>query len=266
MSKKVVRLTESQLRLMINNVIKEQTAPSNGQTTNPSAPKDNKKYYTMAPLKMTKNDYVVKEILENLSKNIFIFVSKLNPTQLITVDRRGLEQYKYNRNMASDDRFTSKYDADNYQRKWEDVKSGLSFTVNYILDDTYQRGGRSFSVELYEGSIEAALQKLNKNQGVVSKFEIFDDNTNDIVQLSLLFLRLYYNMGQNIKAAYDLISRAQPNILNKLRESLMLYARQQKVKEQQDEIYNYVRELDSITGQQQPSQSQPQQKGQQPQK
>ena len=261
MSKKVVRLTESQLRLMINKVIQEQTTPSNGQTTNPSAQKDNKKYYSMAPLKITKNDYVVKEILENLSKNITIFVSKLNPTQIITVDREGLNRYKYNRNMASDDRFTSKYDADNYQRKWDDVKSGLSFTVNYTEDSTFQRGERSFFVELYEDSIETALQKLNKNQGVVAKFEISTDNTKDINKLSMLFLRLYYGMGENIKAAYDLISRAQPNILNNLRQSLMAYAREQKVKEQQDEIYNYVRELDSITGKQQPNQQ-----GQQPQK
>jgi hypothetical protein len=261
MSKKVVRLTESQLRLMINKVIQEQTAPSNGQTTNQPAPKDNTKHYSIAPLKMTKNDYIVKEILENISKKIFIFVSKLNPTQIITVNGDGLKPYKYNRNMAGDDRFTSKYDADHYQRKWDDVKSGLSFTVNYIQDSTFQRGERSFFVELYEDSIETALQKLNKNQGVISKFEISNDNTSDIDKLSRLFLRLYYGMGQNIKAAYDLISRAQPNILNNLRESLMSYAREQKVKEQQNEIYNYVRELDSITGKQQPNQQ-----GQQPQK
>lgn len=251
MSKKVVRLTESQLRLMINNVVKEQTLPSNGQTTNPSVPKDNRKYYPMAPLKITKNDYIVKEILENLSKNIFTFVSKLNPTQIITVEKPGLKPYKYNTNMAGENRFTDKYTADNYQRKLEDVKSGLSFTVNYIQDDRFQRGDRTFSVQLFEESIETALQKLNKNQGVVYKFEIFNDNTMDIIRLSMMFLRLYYNVGQDVKVAYDLISRAQPNILNNLKESLMGYTRDLPTKEEQEGIYKIVRELNSITGQSQ---------------
>ena len=94
MSKKVVRLTESQLRLMINKVIKEQADPTNNQPV----PSDNKKRYLPAPLKMTKNDFIVKEILENISKNIFVFVSKLNPTQIIRVANNGFQQYKYNIN------------------------------------------------------------------------------------------------------------------------------------------------------------------------
>jgi hypothetical protein len=256
MSKKVVRLTESQLRLMINKVIKEQTAPTNNQPS----PSDNKKRYFPAPLKMTKNDFIVKEILENISKNIFIFVSKLNPTQIISIQNNGFQSYKYNVDTERMN-FDNKYQADTYKRSTFDVKSSLYFKVHYVLDGTVQRGDRTFNVELYENTIESALQKLNKNEGVVHKFEVFYDNANDITSTGKLYNELYYMMGKNAKATYDLLSRAQPNILTPLRSSLMTYARDEKTKEGQDMVYAMIRELDSVTGQQQqPQQQQQQQK------
>jgi hypothetical protein len=257
MSKKVVRLTESQLRLMINKVIKEQTAPTNNQPS----PSDNKKRYFPAPLKMTKNDFIVKEILENISKNIFIFVSKLNPTQIIRVQRNGFQPREYNFDSERMN-FDNKYQADTYKRSTFDVKSYLYFTVYYVLDGTVQRGDRSFNVELYENTIESTLQKLNKNEGVIHKFEVFNDATDNITSTGRLYHELYYIMGKNAKATYDLLSRAQPNILTPLRSSLMTYARDEKTKVGQDMVYAMIRELDSVTGQQQP---QPQQQQQQPQ-
>lgn len=254
MSKKVVRLTESQLRLMINNVIKEQATPS-------SSPTIKQGKYLPSPLKMTNNDYIVKEILENLSNNVLVFNSKVQPTKIVTITEK-LRPVRGSNNINS---FEDKYTADHYQRQDSDVQSVMRVEFKFISDSLYQGGDITCSIELYENSIQTALEKLNKNQGVVRKIDVIGNNTNESTPLSIVFLQMYYNMGQNIKAAYDLISRAQPNILNNLRESLMRYAREQKVKESQDEIYNYVRELDSVTGKQQP-QGQPQQKGQQPQK
>lgn len=248
MSKKVVRLTESQLRLMINNVIKEQTAPSNGQNSG-------KKTYSPSPLKMTKNDYIVKEILENLSNNILIFNSKIQPTQIVTITEKLRPVKGSHVDSAS---FEDKYSADHYQRGDADVKGIMRVDFRFIADSTYQGGSISCHIELYEDSIQTALEKLNKNQGVVRKIDTIGNNTNESTPLSNVFLQMYYNMGENVKAAYNLISRAQPNILNNLRESLMRYAREQKDKQQQEEIYNYVRELDSITGKQKPQGQQPQ--------
>ena len=66
MSKKVVRLTESQLRLMINKVIKEQKAPVSSPTTAQTNPNDKQK------------------VIEALSKmNTPAYVSKFHPGYII---------------------------------------------------------------------------------------------------------------------------------------------------------------------------------------
>ena len=75
MSKKVVRLTESQLRLMISNVIKEQKAPISKPTTAQTNPNDKQK------------------VIEALSKmNTPAYVSKFHPGYII-VPHNDLQFY-----------------------------------------------------------------------------------------------------------------------------------------------------------------------------
>lgn len=84
MSKKVVRLTESQLRLMINKVIQEQKTP--GKPAAPAKP-------AAAPQQQG-NDQFAPLLLEALtygSKGIFTYISKYKPDCIATFSNKGQE-------------------------------------------------------------------------------------------------------------------------------------------------------------------------------
>jgi hypothetical protein len=132
-----------------------------------------------------------------------------------------------------------------------DVLSEMNVDFQFIKDSPRVGGDIQSFIELYEDSIESALEKLNKNQGVVHKLEAVANNTNISMPLADAFMSLYYEMGQNVKAAYDLMASAQPNILNNLRQSLYESVKLLPNKEMQEERNKIIQELNSVTGQQQ---------------
>jgi hypothetical protein len=228
-------------------VISEQVTPpvQTGAAETAPAKTGNTVTYSPPPLKMTNNDVIVKEILENLSKGIQIFASKLHPGKIVVVKktlspRRGVRTA-----------FEDKYTALNYKRGMMDVLSDMKVDFQFIKDSPRIGGEIMSLIELYEDSIESALEKLNKNQGVVHKLEAVANNTNISMPLADAFMSLYYEMGQNVKATYDLMASAQPNILNNLRQSLYESVKSQPNKEMQEERNKIIQELNSVTGQQQ---------------
>jgi hypothetical protein len=228
-------------------VISEQATPpvQTGATKTAPAKTGNTVTYSPPPLKMTNNDFIVKEILENLSKGIQVFASKLHPGKIVEVKRmlsprRGVRAG-----------FEDKYTALNYKRGMMDVLSDMIVNFQFLQDKPRTGGSISGLIELYEDSIESALGKLNKNQGVVHKLEAIDNNTGELRTLADTFLSLYYEMGQNVKAAYDVMASAQPNILNNLRQSLYESVKLLPNKEMQEERNKIIQELNSVTGQQQ---------------
>ena len=86
MSKKVVRLTESQLRLMINKVIKEQTAPAAKPTSNPVAPQQGQQT----------DPNVKQSAIEALTKmNVPAYISKYNPGYIMYCDTTSTKNPEY---------------------------------------------------------------------------------------------------------------------------------------------------------------------------
>ena len=85
MSKKVVRLTESQLRLMINKVINEQKTPAKpaAAPAKPAADPQQQSNNKFAPLLL--------EALTYGSKGIFTYISKYKPDCIATFSRNGME-------------------------------------------------------------------------------------------------------------------------------------------------------------------------------
>ena len=86
MSKKVVRLTESQLRLMINKVIKEQTSPAAKPTSNPVAPQQGQQT----------DPNVKQSAIEALTKmNVPAYISKYNPGYIMYCDTTSTKNPEY---------------------------------------------------------------------------------------------------------------------------------------------------------------------------
>ena len=221
MSKKVVRLTESQLRLMINKVISEQKVPAVPQKNqNPNVP---------VTQKLKREDFILKEMLENLSKGVYVYVSKMEPTKIIIVNREGVREYGGSVS--------------------GDVGSTIDYQTYTILDNIKQRGLLQVKMALSVRTINEALSSLNKNVSVV-KFANTDDSLTVIIDLSDVFMELTHGQESRFEFAINLLKMAQPNIVPKLITSLETMAKMERVPDMNKQYYSILEKVIKLTGQQ----------------
>lgn len=221
MSKKVVRLTESQLRLMISKVISEQKVPV--------VPQKNQKTSVSAIQKLKREDLILKEMLENLSKGMYVYVSKMEPTKIVVIDREGLKEYNGTVN--------------------GDIMSTISYQTYTILDNIKQRGSLQVKMALSVRTINEALSSLNNNVSVV-KFVNTNDSLSGIVDLSDVFMQLTSGDESRFEFTINLLKMAQPNIVPKLITSLETLAKMERVPDMNKQYYSILEKVIKLTGQQ----------------
>lgn len=221
MSKKVVRLTESQLRLMISKVISEQKVPV--------VPQKNQKTSVPATQKLKREDLILKEMLENLSKGMYVYVSKMEPTKIVVIDREGLKEYNGTVN--------------------GDIMSTISYQTYTILDNIKQRGSLQVKMALSVRTINEALSSLNNNVSVV-KFVNTNDSLSGIVDLSDVFMQLTSGDESRFEFTINLLKMAQPNIVPKLITSLETLAKMERVPDMNKQYYSILEKVIKLTGQQ----------------
>jgi hypothetical protein len=223
MAKKVVRLTESQLRLMINKVISEQKVPAVPQKNqNPNVP---------TTQKLKREDFILKEMLENLSKGIYVYASKMEPTKIIMVNREGVVKHS------------------GAVTRGRDTASTIGYNTYTILDNIKQGGILQVEMELLTETMNEALSSLNNNVSVVKTVNT-DDSLAGIDDLSRVFMYLASGREEKFEFVINLLKTAQPNIVPKLITSLELRAKNERVPDLNKQYYSELEKVIKLTGQQ----------------
>ena len=223
MSKKVVRLTESQLRLMINKVINEQKTPV--------APQKNQKTSVPVTQKLKREDFILKEMLENLSKGIYVYASKMEPTKICIINPPGFREY-------------------NGVVSGTDIGSVIDYQYYTVLDNIRQREMGQARIAISTRTMEEALTALNNNKSVVvfaNDFGLIGQNGQ---YLSDMFMYLTDQGENDIEKGISLLKMAQPNIVPKLIQSLETTAKMERDRDRNQKYYSLLQKVIQITGQQ----------------
>lgn len=267
MSKKVVRLTESQLRLMISKVIQEQKTPAASQKAkpqqNPAKPQIN--YNDNNPVGNTDaNKSLLQEAFTYASNDIFAYVSKLKPGYIVFIfDRMGsyttqkpgsllnAKPESYGPGMFGSHEINLRF-VKVSKEKTNDT-STIRFNLNVYTKPYVQGQGGQFienSISfkdalnyLNNGSIE--IQQAKENKGGMSEGPG-----------SLLYM-LNWAAGLKTEQGFQLLRRAVPDIGGALINDLVSMEYQADTREQKNYLQAAMKTIENMMGQQQQQQQQP---------
>jgi hypothetical protein len=255
MSKKVVRLTESQLRLMISKVIQEQKTPTKPAAAKPAADPQQQSNNKFAPLLL--------EALTYGSKGIFTYISKYKPDCIATFSRNGAENALPKG--SSIPKKPESYGAGNFGTHELDVryypvskeKNAVGFSIHFNLN-SYDQSLNTFDES--ELTFQKALADFN------SKALTIADGTKEYSSPTYsgpghLLYSMKWRSNLTTDQAIQLMFRVVPDIGESMLSELTRMEYDANTREGKNEIQLLMNKVSAMSGQK--PQTQPQTQGNQ---
>ena len=266
MSKKVVRLTESQLRLMINKVINEQKSPASAQKSKPqqASAKPQLNYNDNNPVGNTEaNKLMLQEALTYASNDMFTYVSKLKPGFIAMIVQPGgyttqkpgsllkEKPESYGPGMFGSHEITIRFSQ--VSKEKSSVEDQIHFNLNAYTKPYVEGQGGQF----IEGSIpfKDALNYLNN--GSLQIQQVKESKGGRALGPGHLLYQLNWAAGLTTEQAFQLMRRAVPDIYGTLINDLVSMEYQADSREQKNYLQAAMNTIEKIAGQQKQQQQQP---------
>ena len=270
MSKKVVRLTESQLRLMINKVINEQKTPVASQKgkTQQGTVKPELNYEDGSPKGDTpENRLLLQEALKYASQNIFAYASEYKPGFIACIFKRNT-QFTTLKKGSLLDAMPETYGAGIFGSHQFDLtltqvskskganKTSIQFNIN-VLADGYQVGGTG-GVQYIPNSItwKEAYDLFSKKRVGIQIAKVYSGTNREGVG-SILY-QLMVGAGVTAEQGYQLLARAVPDIGGQLIDDLVSMEYWAGTREEKYYLQKAMDSIQKLIGQQQQQQQQQQ--------
>ena len=253
MSKKVVRLTESQLRLMINKVISEQKAPAK-PTAAPAKP-------AASPQQQGNNQFtpLLLEALTYGSKGIFTYISKYKTNCIATFSRGGAENALPNG--SSVPKKPETYGPGNFGTHELDIryypvskeKGAAGFSIHINLN-SYKEDKMSYDES--ELTFQKALADFNAQRLTIA------DGTKEYSSSNFggpgqLLYALKWRSNLTTDQAVQLMFRVVPDIGESMLNELKRMEYDANSREDKNEMQLLINKVSAMLGQQQQKQQQP---------
>lgn len=265
MSKKVVRLTESQLRLMISKVISEQKTPASAQKAKPqqASAKPEVNYNDNNPVGNTEaNKLILQEALTYASNDMFTYVSKLKPGFIAMIVQSGSytaqkpgsllkeKPESYGPGMFGSHEITIRFSQ--VSKEKSSVEDQIHFNLNAYTKPYVEGQGGQF----IEGSIpfKDALNYLNNGSLQIQQAK--ESKGGRSLGPGNLLYQLNWAAGLTTEQAFQLMRRAVPDIYVALINDLKSMEYQADTREQKNYLQAAMNTIEKIAGQQKQQQQQ----------
>ena len=263
MSKKVVRLTEYQLRLMINKVINEQKVPAAPQKGAPQQTPTKPQANNNSTSNNETNKSLLQEALTYASKNIFVYASKFKSGYIASIRndyngasptmREGSLLKPLNYNASSNKPGTHDLNVTFTQVSKENKTNSNS--VRFVLNVLQSNGELMVDKPI---TFQEVLGLFNNGSVVIQRLE----ETNGVNQFyngpGYFLYELNWSAGLTTEQGFQLLKRVVPDIGVAVINDLVRLEYQADDRERKNYFQTALKTVQNIMGQQQQQQQQQQ--------